>query len=63
MLVLGAKQDTIFLEDEVKDTAKKYKATLKIIDNIAHDMMLDINQEKVSQAIIEWIDGKQNIRT
>ena len=56
MLVIGGKEDTIFLENEVKDTAKKYNAELKMFDNIAHDMMLDINHEKVSKEIISWIE-------
>jgi len=56
MLVIGAKDDKIFLEKEVEDTAKKYGVKPKIFDNIAHDMMLDINHEKVSKAIIDWIE-------
>lgn len=56
MLVIGAKGDTIFLENEVKDTAEKYNAELIMFDNIAHDMMLDINHEMVSKGIIDWIE-------
>lgn len=56
MLVIGAKNDTIFHENEIKATAKKYQAELRIFDNIAHDMMLDINQDKVSKEIIKWIE-------
>ncbi len=58
MFVIGAKDDTIFLVDEIEDNAKRYNAELKIFDNIAHDMMLDVNQEKVSKAIINWIEKK-----
>lgn len=59
MLVVGAKNDTIFLESEVRDTAKKYSAELIMMDNIAHDMMLDKNQETVSKEIISWIEKEQ----
>lgn len=56
MLVIGAKNDTIFLESEVRDTAKKYSAELRMFDDMAHDMMLDTGQEQVSQEIIKWIE-------
>lgn len=58
MLVIGAKEDTIILENEVRDTAEKYKADLIIIEDIAHDMMLDVHHEKVSQKIINWLEQK-----
>ena len=58
MLVLGAKEDKAVLPKEVEDTAEKYNADLKIFDNIAHDMMLDVGQEKVSKAIMNWIEEK-----
>lgn len=61
MLVVGAKNDTIFLESEVKDTARIYNAELMMFDNIAHDMMLDINQEKVSAEIINWIEKEPTV--
>ena len=60
ILVIGAKNDTIFLEDEVRDTAKRYKARLMMFDDIAHDMMLDVNHEKVSTEIINWIEDKNS---
>jgi len=56
MLVIGGKEDKIFFVNEVVDTAKFYKAELKIFDKMAHNMMLDVNQERVSQAIINWIE-------
>ncbi len=58
MLVIGGKKDTIFLESEVRDTAKHYQADLIIVDDIAHDMMLDVNHKKVSQEIIKWLEQK-----
>lgn len=58
MLVIGAEHDNIFTVKENKATATKYGADLKIIDNIAHDMMLDVGHERVSKAIIDWIASK-----
>lgn len=55
MLVLGAEKDTIFSVEENKSTAKKYKADLEIIPNIAHDMMLDVGREIVMERIHRFI--------
>lgn len=58
MLVVGGKDDTVFLESEIEDTAIRYNAELIMFDNMAHDMMLDVHQEKVSKEIIKWIERK-----
>lgn len=56
ILVLGAKNDTIFSINDNKKIAKKYKnATLIILDDIAHDMMLDTNHKIVSDQILTWL--------
>ena len=57
LLVVGAKNDTIFLENEVRSTAQFYQAPLLLFEDMAHDMMLDVGQEKVSQAIMYWLEG------
>lgn len=56
MLVVGGMDDNIFTVKENQFTAQKYGAELIMIDNIAHDMMLDINHEKVSTAILDWLE-------
>lgn len=56
ILVIGAENDKIFTIDENKSTARKYGAELIILENIAHDMMLDVNHENAAAAIIEWIE-------
>jgi len=61
MLVIGGKEDKIFLVNEVADTAKYYQAELKIFDHMAHNMMLDVNQEQVSQEIINWIEKNPSL--
>ena len=60
MLVMGARNDNIFTVQEMETTAKKYNADLIIVEDIAHDMMLDANREKVSSAILEWIENQND---
>jgi len=55
ILVIGAENDTIFSIKDNEKTAKQYDAELVIIEDIAHDMMLDTNHEKVSTKILEWL--------
>lgn len=56
MLVLGVENDKLFTVKQMETTAKKYKADLKILPNIAHDLMLDTNHREAAEAIIEWIE-------
>jgi len=55
-LVLGAANDTIFTVKENERTAKKYGADLIIMEDIAHDMMLEVKHEEVANEIINWIE-------
>lgn len=55
MFVIGAADDTIFSIKDNEATAKKYNAELMIIEDIAHDMMLDTGQERAASAIIHWL--------
>ena len=56
LLVLGAAQDKIFTVKDNQKTAKKYQAELKIMEGIAHDMMLDTKHEEVAQVMIAWMN-------
>jgi len=58
MLVIGAENDFLVSEKDNKSTAKKYQADLIMIDNIAHDAMLDVGQERVSDAILDWLERR-----
>ncbi len=55
ILVIGAREDTIFSVADNEKTAKKYKAELIIMEEVAHDMMLDVNHRKVAEQIIGWL--------
>jgi alpha-beta hydrolase superfamily lysophospholipase len=61
ILVLGGENDKIFSEKDNRFTAKKYNADLIMIEDIAHDLMLDINHKKVSDAIINWIEKEPTL--
>ncbi len=56
MLVLGAEDDAVVSNKNVEKTAQQYKADMKIIPNIAHDMMLDVNWRDAADVIAQWLD-------
>lgn len=56
ILVLGGKNDTIFTENDNKKTANKFEADLIMVEDIAHDMMIDINYKRVSKEILNWLN-------
>jgi Lysophospholipase len=56
ILVVGAENDTIFSITDQKKIATKFKGELIIVKDIAHNMMLDVNHEKVSSLIIGWLN-------
>lgn len=59
MLVIGAENDNIFTVDENKSTARKFGAELIILNDIAHDMMLDPNHKKAAKTIIDWLEKSE----
>ncbi len=59
LLVLGAKEDTIFHPDEIKATAAAYGKKPEIFKGMAHDMMLEPGWQAVADRIIRWLDEKQ----
>ncbi len=55
MLVLGAEDDTIFRPAQVRRTAARYGAALRMFEDTAHDMMLERKHQAVADVMIEWI--------
>lgn len=55
MLVMAAENDTIFTIKENQKTAKFHDADFLLLENSAHDIMLDIQKEKAAQEILSWI--------
>ncbi len=55
MLVLGAEDDAVISEDEVRATALAYGTEPEIFPGMAHDMMLDKDWRKVAERIAQWL--------
>jgi pimeloyl-ACP methyl ester carboxylesterase len=55
MLVLGAEQDAIFTESEVRSTARAYGVEAEIFPGMGHDMMLDQGWQGVADRIDGWM--------
>ena len=58
MLVLGAANDRVFTQGEVRRTAKAYNAEVEIFPNMAHDMMLERGWQQVADRMIVWLDKR-----
>lgn len=58
MLVLGAADDALFAPAEVRRTGAAYGAETEIIDDLAHDMMLDTRWEVVAHRVARWLDER-----
>jgi alpha-beta hydrolase superfamily lysophospholipase len=55
MLVLGAGGDWIFPEPDVRATATAYGVEPVLIDDLAHDVMLDPHWERAAEAVVDWL--------
>lgn len=55
ILVLGAESDAIFTRAEIEATARAYNAEAEFFPNMAHDMMLEADWQKVAERIIIWL--------
>ncbi len=55
LLVLGAAQDTIFYPSEIEKTARAYHTKAEIFDDMAHDMMLELQWQIVADRIMAWL--------
>lgn len=57
MLVMGAENDTIFTQAEVKATATAYGTEAVLVPDVAHDMMLDTKWQTVADRILAWLEA------
>jgi pimeloyl-ACP methyl ester carboxylesterase len=55
MLVLGGEADGMFSPAEVRATAERYAAPLKMYANTGHNLMLEANHEHIATDILEWL--------
>ena len=58
MLILGAANDTIFSNHEVKASAQAYRTQAEIFDDMAHDMMLEAGWQSVADRILSWLEER-----
>lgn len=58
LLVIAAEKDAVFTLEEERATARVYGAPIEIFPNMAHDMMLERDWEKVAQCIAQWLDAQ-----
>ncbi len=55
LLVLAAENDRVFSVAEQQATARAYGTKAEIFPDMAHDMMLEPNWQKVADRIISWL--------
>lgn len=55
VLVLGASDDAIIDESDVRSTGRFYGLAPVMIQGIGHDMMLDTRWKEVAEAILHWL--------
>jgi alpha-beta hydrolase superfamily lysophospholipase len=58
LLVLGAENDMIISQNEVRATAHAYNVEAHIFPDMAHDMMLETNWQQVADHILAWMNNR-----
>ena len=56
--VMGAGNDAVVADREIRATARAYGTAAVVFDNVAHDMMLDPNWRVVADSMIRKIDAQ-----
>jgi pimeloyl-ACP methyl ester carboxylesterase len=59
LLLIGAENDVLIKSWMVQRAAKRYGTTAEIFPDMAHDVMLEADWEKVAKHILEWLDEKE----
>jgi pimeloyl-ACP methyl ester carboxylesterase len=58
LLVLGAEDDIVFTQQEVRATARSYHTEAEIFPKMAHDMMLEPGWAAVAERIHAWLETR-----
>jgi pimeloyl-ACP methyl ester carboxylesterase len=58
LLVLGAEDDIVFTQQEVRATAAAYHTEAEIFPGMAHDMMLEPGWEAVAERLHAWLETR-----
>jgi pimeloyl-ACP methyl ester carboxylesterase len=56
--VMGAADDAVVVDHEIRATARAYGTEAIVFDNVAHDMMLDPSWRIVADSMIEKLDAQ-----
>jgi pimeloyl-ACP methyl ester carboxylesterase len=56
--VIGAADDAVVVDHEIRATARAYGTEAIVFDNVAHDMMLDPSWRIVADSMIEKLDAQ-----
>lgn len=56
MLVLGANDDTIVSQRQIRRTAAIYRAQAATFPNMGHDMMLETGWQEVAEHMLGWLN-------
>lgn len=62
VFVIGAEKDIIFTVDEQQETARKYNAKLAIIENQAHNLMMESAWKQVADLMDGWIINELGLK-
>ena len=57
LLVLGTESDYIVSPADIRRPAAAYGAEMRILPDIAHDLMLDPGWRRAADAMLEWLLG------
>ena len=57
VLVVGAADDAIFSIDEARATGAAWGVPATIVEDLAHDVMLDTGEERAFDVLLQWLDG------
>jgi pimeloyl-ACP methyl ester carboxylesterase len=57
LFVMAAESDAVFPVSEEEATARAYNVPLHVVDDIAHDMMLEHQWQRSADPILTWLAG------
>ena len=59
LLVLGVARDNMLKPGEIEATARAYNTQAEIIDDVAHNSMLEQNWQAVAERILVWLKERE----
>ena len=59
LLILGAERDNMLQPSEIEATARAYHTQSEIIPDVAHNSMLELRWQSVSERIVAWLKERK----